>query len=684
VQDSCLNKLKYFKIKKQKMIRHRNLWVMLSVDAAIVVFAYYLSYLLRFDGAIPHTYMSSFNRTVVWILPLKLLFFYVFGLYKGMWRYTSIGDLQSLAASSLAGTGTIMLILLISVRFAGFARSVFIIDFFLTFIFIGGFRIAIRLFYHKQNKGLFFSSFNSQKAGSKHVLIVGAGDAGEKVLRGLFDEPQLQLKPIGFVDDDPGKIGREIHHVPVRGSMNRIPALVEEFDVDEIFITIPSASGDQMRNIVKLCKDCGVQYKTLPGLADLINGQVTISDLREVRFEDLLGRPAVDLDATNIKDYITGRRILITGAGGSIGSELCRQIVNYHPESIVLFDASESNLYAIQMELETRIGYKNYIPVLGGIQNETLAEKVFSAYRPQVVFHAAAYKHVPMMELNPWQAVQNNIRGTECLLECSIHWKVQNFVLVSTDKSVKPTNVMGASKRVCELLLQSLMGNGTALMAVRFGNVVGSSGSVLPLFREQIERGGPVTVTHPDVTRFFMTIPEACQLIIQAGGLGQGGEIFVLEMGTPVRIADMARDLIRLSGKEPDKDIEIKYTGLRPGEKLYEELITYGEGVVPTGHDKIMVLKTDGNWNGNGNQKAFRSWLTAHLDELYHLADLHRAEDIRKKLKCIVPEYKVQAGSCVLDVPCSESLNPKTTGSDENNQKVEYQRNPKKAALSTT
>jgi FlaA1/EpsC-like NDP-sugar epimerase len=457
---------------------------------------------------------------------------------------------------------------------------------------------------------------------------------------------------------------------------------VEKFCIDEIFIAMPSATGDQMRKIVSSCKECCVQYKTLPGLPDLINGNVSINDLREVRFEDLLGRPSVDLDVANIKDYIMGRRILVTGAGGSIGSELCRQIVNYNPESIVLFDASEPNLYAIQMEFENQIGYKNYIPILGGVQNETLVEKVFSTYRPRVVFHAAAYKHVPMMELNPWQAVHNNIRGTECLLECSLEWKVKNFVLVSTDKSVRPTNVMGASKRVCELLLQSHLGNGTALMAVRFGNVVGSSGSVLPLFREQIEQGGPVTVTHPDVTRYFMTIPEASQLILQAGGLGRGGEIFILKMGTPVRIADMARDLIRISGKEPDKDIEIEYTGLRPGEKLYEELITYGEGIVPTEHEKIMVLKTNGKLNGNGNQKAFRKWLNMHLAELYHLADLHRAEDIRNKLQCIVPEYKVQHSSCVLDMTDRAPSNIKIILPIQNDEKPEYLSNSEKPVLS--
>ena len=656
---------------------------MLFVDAIIVCLTYSLAYILRFDGSIPHTHITNFSRTVVWIIPLKLVFFYVFGLYKGMWRYTSISDLENLVKGCLASTGIILLVLFISVRFYGFARSVFIIDLFLTFIFIGGFRIAVRLFHHRQNKRLFCSLSNSEKTKPKRVLIAGAGDAGEKVLRGLYDNPRLPFEAIGFVDDDPRKIGRDIHHVPVLGTISRIPELVEKFNVDELFLAVPSATGDQMRNIVSICKECSVTYKTLPGLQDLINGNVSINDLREVRFEDLLGRPPVDLYVANIKEYLMGKRILVTGAGGSIGSELCRQIVNYSPESIILFDASEPNLYAIQMEFENKIGFENYIPVLGGIQNETLVEKVFAVYRPQVVFHAAAYKHVPMMELNPWQAVHNNIRGTEFLLERSMEWKVKNFVLVSTDKSVRPTYVMGASKRVCELLLQSHLGNGTALMAVRFGNVVGSSGSVLPLFREQIERGGPVTVTHPDVTRYFMTIPEASQLILQAGGLGKGGEIFILKMGTPVRIADMARDLIRLSGKEPDKDIEIEYTGLRPGEKLYEELITCGEGIVPTTHEKIMVLKTDGNRNGNGNQKAFRKWLDAHLEELYHLADLHRAEDIRNMLQCIVPEYKVQHSSCVLDVPRREPSTLRIIRPGANKQEFEYPGNSEKAALST-
>jgi FlaA1/EpsC-like NDP-sugar epimerase len=665
------------------MIRRRNFWVMLFLDAIIICLTYFLSYLLRFDGVIPQTHYRNFIYTSVWIIPLKLIFFYVFGLYKGMWRYTSIGDLENLVKGCLASTGAILLILFISVRFYGFARSVFIIDLFLVFIFIGGFRVAVRLFYHRQKKRLFFSSSNSHKAGLKRVLIIGAGNAGENVIRGLFEDPRLPFEPIGFVDDDPGKSGREIHHVPVLGTISRVPELVEKLHVDELFIAVPSATGDQMRNIVSVCKECSVSYKTLPGLQDLINGNVSINDLREVRFEDLLGRPPVNLDVQNIKDYIMGRRIIVTGAGGSIGSELCRQIIKYNPESIAIYDAAEPNLYALQMEFENQIGYKNYIPILGGIQSEKLVGKVFSAFRPHVVFHAAAYKHVPMLEQNPWQAIQNNIRGTQFLLENSIKWKVKDFVLVSTDKSVRPTNVMGASKRICELMVQSHLGNGTAMMSVRFGNVVGSSGSVIPLFRKQIESGGPVTVTHPDVTRYFMTIPEACQLILQAGGLGRGGEIFILQMGTPVKIADMARDLIRLSGKEPGKDIEIKYTGLRPGEKLYEELITYGEGITPTDHDKIMVLKTDGKWNGNGNQKEFRKWLNKNLDELYHLADLHRAVEIREKLHCLVPEYQVQHNSCVLDMTCCAPPNIKIIRSTPNNQKIEYPSNSEKAAFST-
>jgi FlaA1/EpsC-like NDP-sugar epimerase len=377
---------------------------------------------------------------------------------------------------------------------------------------------------------------------------------------------------------------------------------------------------------------------------------VSVKVLRDVRYEDLLGRPPVHLDITGITDYISGRVILITGCGGSIGSELCRQVIKFHPRALILLDASEANLYLIQMELQHELSYEKFQAVLGHVQDRPLMQSIFQKFQPQVVFHAAAYKHVPILEKNPWKAIDSNILGSQVVMELAAEHNVERFVLVSTDKAVRPTNVMGASKRVTELLLQRLQGNNTRFMAVRFGNVVGSSGSVIPLFRRQIEQGGPVTVTHPEVNRYFMTIPEAAQLIIQAGAMGEGGEIFVLEMGTPVRILDMARDLIRLSGKEPDKDIKIVFTGLREGEKLYEELITVGEDIVPTKHEKILMLRTnDGRSPGSKDSVTHGEWLKDGMNRLYDAATRHDARAIKKILEEVVPEYTPQNAESILE-----------------------------------
>jgi FlaA1/EpsC-like NDP-sugar epimerase len=419
-------------------------------------------------------------------------------------------------------------------------------------------------------------------------------------------------------------------------------------NIDEILIAIPSASGEEMRRIIDICKGCNIFYKTLPGIGEIIDGRVSVKVLRDVRYEDLLGRPPVQLDTTGIRSYLDGRTILITGCGGSIGSELCRQVIKYQPHSLVLVDASEANLFHIQMELQHELYYQNFTTILGHVQDRQLMMSVFQKFRPQVVFHAAAYKHVPMLEKNPWEAVTNNIVGSQVVMELAALYDVKRFVLVSTDKAVKPANVMGASKRVAELLLQSFQGNSTKFVAVRFGNVVGSSGSVIPLFRRQIEQGGPVTVTHPDVNRYFMTIPEAAQMIIQAGAMGEGGEVFILRMGTPVKILDMARDLIRLSGKEPDKDIKIVFTGLREGEKLYEELITVGEGIGPTKHEKIMVLRSDGFSNGLKSPAELHDWLNSELKQLYELSLRHDSPAIKRKLQEIVPEYSPQETDSVL------------------------------------
>jgi FlaA1/EpsC-like NDP-sugar epimerase len=395
-----------------------------------------------------------------------------------------------------------------------------------------------------------------------------------------------------------------------------------------------------MRRIVECCEAAGVRYRIVPGLGDLMAGKVSVKALRDVRYEDLLGRPPVELDVEGVAAYLKDKRVLVTGAGGSIGAELCRQVAAFKPETLILLDASEPSLYAIQMELKHRMGYLKYVTALGSMTNEKLVDNLFAQYRPHVVFHAAAYKHVPMLERNPWEAVRNNIRGTRLVMEAAVANGAERFLLVSTDKAVRPTSVMGASKRVCERIMVAMEGDGTRLMAVRFGNVLGSSGSVIPLFRDQIARGGPVTVTHPEVTRYFMTIPEACSLILEAAGMGTGGEIFVLEMGTPVKIADMARDLIRLSGKEPDREIKIAYTGLRAGEKLYEELITGGEDVVQTSHEKILVLQNDGDRRSPEELAMFRENLFAALEDLYIAADAYSSEEVLRKLEGVVPDFK--------------------------------------------
>jgi FlaA1/EpsC-like NDP-sugar epimerase len=440
-----------------------------------------------------------------------------------------------------------------------------------------------------------------------------------------------------------------IHKVKVLGGTDRIKEFVNRYRAEEVIIAVPSATGIQMRTLVSSCKECGIVYKTIPGMADIIDGAVRLKGLREVNFEDLLGRPPVKLNAAGIEGYLAGKRVLITGCGGSIGSELVRQIVRFGPRSLILCDASEENLFNIQMELEHEIRFHNYHTVLGRVQNRLILNRTFELYQPDVVFHAAAYKHVPMLEVNPWEAIFNNILASRLLMDAALAYSVERFVLVSTDKAVRPTNVMGTSKRVTELLMQSMWQDATRFIAVRFGNVVGSSGSVVPLFKRQIERGGPVTVTDPEVTRYFMSIPEASQLILQAGALGRGGEIFLLEMGTPVRIRDLACDLIRLMGKEPGSDIEIEFTGLRPGEKLYEELLTGGEDVVRTEHERIMVLRSNGT-NGFSDRKELRLWLDRKIEELEALAVQMNGDAIRSKLREIVPEYSPPEAQRV-DVP---------------------------------
>ncbi|MEF2231752.1 MAG: nucleoside-diphosphate sugar epimerase/dehydratase, partial [Pseudodesulfovibrio sp.] len=546
----------------------------------------------------------------------------------GMWRYTSLDDYWKLLRVTALQSLVLISFVVLRFSFVGVPRSIFVIDWVLTLILCSGLRLSIRAFFTRSG------SFAPPAADRKTVLVIGAGSLAESISRELTANP-AQFRLVGFLDDDPAKRGRTIHGRPILGPVSDLAGVADREDVDEIFIAVSQASAEQMRRIADTCKATGVPYKILPAMAEILDGKVDITALRDIDYLDLLGRSPVSLDAQRIRGYLTGRTVLVTGCGGSIGSELCRQIVRFKPGHVVLVDAGEFNLYQIQMELHHTLGFTHYTTVLGSIDDRELMRRTFDRHRPSVVFHAAAYKHVPMLERNPWQAVRNNILGSRTVMETAVETGVERFVLVSTDKAVRPTNVMGASKRVTELLMQSLDGRGTRFMAVRFGNVVGSSGSVVPLFRRQIASGGPVTVTHPDVTRYFMSISEASQLILQAGSMGEkgtGGEIFVLDMGVPVKIADMARDLIRLSGKEPGVDVEIVYTGLREGEKLYEELISEGEDIVRTEHEKILVLGSDAPPDPAALDRA--------IAELVRAADAWDGDAIRAALRRLVPEYR--------------------------------------------
>jgi FlaA1/EpsC-like NDP-sugar epimerase len=629
-------------------VRNWKFWLVLALDIVLVMCAYVGAHLLRFEGSIPPPFLSALKTTLPLVVLVKIFFFYGFNLYRGMWRYTSLIDFMNVVKAVAASSVTLILLILFLYGFVGFSRSVFIMDFVLTLCLVAGVRIAIRL-YLLRDTSFLVSFLRKQGRPRKRMLLIGAGAAGEQILRELIGNPHLRAEAVGLLDDNAGKVGKSIHGVPVLGTVDRIEEI--DVDFDEILIACPSATGAQMKRIVAACERTGKPFKTMPPLGEVIDGRVSMKMVREVGMEDLIGREEVRLEEDEIKKYLLGKRVLVTGAGGSIGSELVRQIVRFRPGALALADVGEYNLYQVEMECRDRFRGAEVAAYLVDLGDLRPTQRMFAEFRPDVVFHAAAYKHVPLQELNPWETVYNNLLAMRNLIACATETGVDKFVLVSTDKAVRPTNVMGATKRVCEMMAaaackinrdsalfsggsESGTQGGTRFISVRFGNVLGSSGSVIPLFQQQIARGGPVTVTHPEITRYFMSIPEAAQLILQAGAMGEGREIFILKMGEPVRIADLAREVIKFHGLEPDIDIEIVFTGLRPGEKLYEELITEGEGIVPTRHEKIMVLHA--NECGNGDL------LPAQLDELLRVADTFDIPAIKAKLREIVPEYTPQ------------------------------------------
>lgn len=559
---------------------NRNRIIVIAHDILVIPIAWFGAYWLRFNlEAIPANFLQPGLFVLPWLMLVQAVAYQSFGLYRGVWRFASLPDLLRIVKAVLVGSACTALGIFLLTRMQNLPRSVFPLYSFLLIGLLGGARLTFR--WLKDYSGIF--------SDAEKVLIVGAGIASEGIIRELLRDPQQRYRPVAVADEQAKNSGQEIHGIRVRGTIEQIPELVKRYDIKLIIIALPEVTGEKMRRIITLCEQANVPFRTLPALVDIAAGTISINQLREVSVEDLLGRLPVTLEWDKIRNELTNKIVLVTGGGGSIGSELCRQIAQLEPKQLIIIEANEFNLYNIDQELKQRFLKLDLYCYLADILDKIALNRIIKEHTPDIVFHAAAYKHVPLLETQLRVAVRNNILGTRTVAETAVAHKVKKFILISTDKAVNPTNIMGATKRAAEILCQNYNKHSmTQFITVRFGNVLGSAGSVVPLFRKQLATGGPLTVTHPDVTRFFMTIPEATLLILQASVMGNGGEIFVLDMGDSIKITYLAEQMIRLSGKEPGKDICIEYTGLRPGEKLYEELFYDSEALMPTGHQKIM------------------------------------------------------------------------------------------------
>jgi FlaA1/EpsC-like NDP-sugar epimerase len=603
------------------MLRKSNSRTILAMlhDTVAASLAWVCAYLLRFNFELPAEYLVELRHTVLWVIVLQLAVFWKFGLYRGIWRYASLHDLRRIVLAILFAAITIPFVLWMLRTQLVVPRSVLILDPILLILFMGGSRLFYRFW--KETRG---------KAGLKLASepVLGAGDAAVSLSKDLAKNPAWQL--VGFLDDDANKKNCVLNGVKVLGDLGSLEQWAMHFSIEKVIIAMPASSHQQRQRAIKLCQAAGVQALTVPSFDDLMSGKVGVSQLRAIELDDLLGRDPVRLDKSGLQALLTGSTVMVTGAGGSIGSELCRQIAHFTPSKLVLFEQSEFALYTLEQELRQTFPGLNFVCIVGDVRDGARVAEVLQIYRPSSVFHAAAYKHVPMMEQNnAWQAIRNNVLGTWTVAQAAQQHGVAKFVLISTDKAVNPTNVMGASKRLAELVCQALQPSGeTRFVMVRFGNVLGSTGSVIPKFRAQIAAGGPITVTHPDITRYFMSIPEAAQLVLQAGLMGQGGEIFVLDMGEPVKIVDLAKELIRLSGLSED-DIKIEFSGLRPGEKLYEELLADDEHTLPTPHPKLRIAQAS---------LADAAWLARLLE--WTAATAKPDTQVRSDLTGWLPEYQ--------------------------------------------
>lgn len=604
------------------MILPSRRFLVFFLDLLLIAGSYLLAYL--FDVDFNYSLRSDI---LVHLLPIvivsKSAVFICSQLYRSMWKYASLPDMVEIVKTVSLASGFSLCVILMLREYEYFSRVIFILDWgILLFLMIAS-RLLWRVY-----RELYL--IPAMKSGPK-TLIVGAGEAGHQLLQEIRKSPKANYNIVGFIDDDPRKTGMSLGGIKVLGDTRQLSQLARSLGVEKVIIAIPSARGKDVRAIIRRCKMADIRFKILPGLSDLITGKVEVSHIKDVEIDDLLGREPAKLDDRAISGYLAGKRVLITGAGGSIGSEICRQVARYAPRKIIMVDSAETALFHIERELAQLHPDLPLVPIIADIRDRTRVECIFEEFMPEAVFHAAAYKHVPMMEYNPIEAVTNNIGGTRNLADVSGRCGVRNFVMISTDKAVNPTNVMGASKRAAECYVQTIARKSTTRFStVRFGNVLGSNGSVIPMFKEQIRSGGPVTVTDPEVVRYFMTIPEASQLVLQAGCLGQGGDIFLLDMGEPMQILELAEELIRLSGLEPYEDIDITFTGLRPGEKLFEELLIAGENVLDTSHDKIKVLAA---------AHIDDSFCTAEVDRLLEAAVANDVTGVIKGLRGLVPEY---------------------------------------------
>ena len=616
--------------------RHR-IWQLLA-DAVLIALAWWLAFWLRFDKGVPAPYHRLMVDTILVVVAIKLTVFIVFGFYNRWWRYVSTRDMWGAARGVTVACVVADLVIYFAHRVKGFPlpRSVAVIDWLLLMAFVAGTRLIARSMIERPGAA-------SLIARGKEVIIVGAGDAAQLVIREMLKAPALGYTPIGLIDDDPRKKNLRLHGIRVLGTTNELRRILRDNTPDEVLIAIPSASGGTRQRVVEIAQDAGIPVKTLPGLYELISGDLNLTgQIRPVQVEDVLGREPVEVDVHSIAQYLAGETVLVSGSGGSIGAELCRQIARVSPARLILVEQSESGLFDIERELLDDRGFSAVAPVLGDCGDRAKMSQVFERYRPTVVFHAAAYKHVALLEANPLEAVRNNTLATRVLADVAVEYGTRRFVLVSTDKAANPKNLLGQSKALCEWIVEAYGHREeikTRFVAVRFGNVLNSSGSVIPIFRRQIAKGGPVTITHPEMTRFFMTIPEAVSLIVQAGAIGGRGQVYVLDMGEPVKILDVARNMIRLSGKAPDRDIPIAFVGVRPGEKLHEELWTEGETVGPTSHPKILRA---------ARPPIDVEWLDQELEELERMVARGETLDVVSKLAGMLRQPQ-RAGAAELE-----------------------------------